>query len=64
MSSQALAFLPNEIWIHAGDSITWPFASGDTYTVTFLTVGQICAFDPDRVPNFRIEMKGTVIALL
>ena len=23
--SQALAFLPNEIWIHAGDSIRWIF---------------------------------------
>jgi hypothetical protein len=22
---QALAFLPNEIWIHAGDRITWTF---------------------------------------
>ena len=24
-SHQALAFLPNEIWIHAGDSIAWTF---------------------------------------
>jgi len=23
MGRQALAFLPNELWIHAGDSITW-----------------------------------------
>jgi hypothetical protein len=23
MGRQALAFLPNEIWIHTGDSITW-----------------------------------------
>jgi plastocyanin len=22
---QALAFLPNELWVHAGDSITWTF---------------------------------------
>ena len=45
MSKQAVAFLPSEIWIHAGDSITWTFASGDINTVTFLTVGQIYPFD-------------------
>ena len=44
-SKQAVAFLPNEIWIHAGDSITWTFASGDIHTVTFLTVGQVYPFD-------------------
>jgi plastocyanin len=37
---QVIAFLPNEIWIHAGDSITWTFASDDIHTVTFLTAGQ------------------------
>ena len=45
MAKQAVAFLPNEIWIHAGDSITWTFASGDIHTVTFLTVGQVYPFD-------------------
>jgi plastocyanin len=45
MARQAVAFLPNEIWIHAGDNITWTFASGDIHTVTFLTVGQIYPFD-------------------
>jgi plastocyanin len=45
MSKQAVAFLPNEIWIHAGDSITWTFNSGDINTVTFLTVGQVYPFD-------------------
>ena len=45
MSKQAAAFLPSEIWIHAGDSITWTFNSGDIHTVTFLTVGQIYPFD-------------------
>lgn len=42
---QAVAFLPNELWIHAGDTITWTSASDDTHTVTFLTVGQIYPFD-------------------
>jgi plastocyanin len=33
---QALAFLPNEIWIHAGDSITWRFEADEAHTVTFI----------------------------
>jgi plastocyanin len=37
---QVLAFLPDEIWIHAGDSVTWTFASDDHHTVTFLTPTQ------------------------
>jgi plastocyanin len=45
MSKQAAAFLPNEIWIHSGDSITWAFNSGDIHSVTFLTVGQVYPFD-------------------
>src|SRR6516164_2062703 len=38
---QGLAFLPNEIWIHAGDSITWTVEATEPHTVTFLTDGQI-----------------------
>ena len=38
---QALAFLPGEIWIHAGDSITWTFAVDEIHTLTFLTAGQV-----------------------
>jgi plastocyanin len=34
---QALAFLPNEVWIRAGDSITWTFPAHEIHTVTFLT---------------------------
>jgi plastocyanin len=37
---QALAFLPNEMWIHAGDSITWTFNADEIHTVTFLTPSQ------------------------
>jgi len=44
LSRQVAAFLPNEMWIHQGDQITWTFASGDVHTVTFLTLGQ--AFPP------------------
>ena len=59
---QALAFLPNEIWIHAGDSIAWSFPSNEVHTVTFLALGQVrpnrftgCAggMPPDgRTPDF------------
>ena len=38
---QALAFLPNELWIHAGDSVIWTFPTSEVHTVTFLTPGQI-----------------------
>jgi plastocyanin len=37
---QALAFLPNEIWIHAGDSITWKFDADEIHTLTFLRANQ------------------------
>src|SRR5258708_39073275 len=38
---QALAFLPNEIWIHAGDNVTWTADADDIHPITFLTSGQI-----------------------
>jgi plastocyanin len=41
LAKQDLAFLPNEIWIHAGDSITWTVTAAEPHTVTFLTDGQI-----------------------
>lgn len=40
MGRQAIAFLPNELWIHEGDSITWASASGDIHTISFLIAGQ------------------------
>jgi plastocyanin len=33
---QAIAFLPNELWVHAGDSVTWTFPTEEIHTVTFL----------------------------
>src|SRR5258708_8144197 len=38
---QALAFLPNEIWIHAGDRITWTFQADENHTVPFLRAAQV-----------------------
>ena len=33
-------FLPNELWIRAGDSIRWTFSTHERHTLTFLTPGQ------------------------
>jgi plastocyanin len=41
LSWQALAFLPNEMWIHAGDSITWTIATDEPHTLTLLTATQV-----------------------
>jgi plastocyanin len=41
LGRQGLAFLPNEIWIHAGESITWTVEADEPHTVTFLTSDQI-----------------------
>ena len=46
--SQALAFLPSEMWVHTGDSIQWSFPTHERHTLTFLTPGQTrpAAFGP------------------
>src|SRR3954470_11674753 len=44
--SQALAFLPYELWVHTGDSIRWTFPTHERHTVSFLRPGQI------RPPGF------------
>jgi len=55
-ANQALAFLPNEIWIHTGDSITWTFVTDEVHTVTFLTPAQVrpsrFAGCPGTTPDF------------
>jgi plastocyanin len=33
---QAFAFLPNELWIYAGDSIMWTSHTDEGHTVSFL----------------------------
>jgi plastocyanin len=53
--NQALAFLPNEIWIHAGDQITWTFDADDIHTLTFLTADQPRPFFADGCPGFSTD---------
>jgi plastocyanin len=43
---QVFAFLPNELWIHEGDSITWKFEAGEIHTVTFLGTSPITQLRP------------------
>jgi plastocyanin len=50
-AKQALAFLPNELWIHAGDTITWTAGADDIHTVTLLTAAQV-------VPSFQAGCPG------
>jgi plastocyanin len=38
---QVQAFLPNEIWIHAGDTVTWTVKTDEIHTITFLKSGQV-----------------------
>jgi plastocyanin len=52
---QALAFLPNEIWIHAGDSITWTFDADEIHTVTFLRADQVRPFFLVGCPGFSSD---------
>src|SRR5258708_7457967 len=40
-AKQVVAFLPNEIWIHAGDTVNWTVGADEIHTITFLTVGQV-----------------------
>ena len=41
MGRQALAFLPNELWVHTGESVTWTIPTDEIHTVTFLKPGQV-----------------------
>jgi plastocyanin len=52
---QALAFLPNEIWIHSGDSITWTFEPDEIHTLTFLKAGQTRPFFLEGCPGFSTD---------
>ena len=52
LGRQALAFLPNEIWINQNDSIAWHFAVDEIHTVTFLKDQQVRPPFPVGCPGF------------
>src|SRR5215472_229465 len=49
---QVIAFLPNEMWIHTDDSITWSFPTPEPHSATFLTPGTVR-------PPFTVGCPGT-----
>ena len=59
LGRQALAFLPNELWIHAGDSVTWTFDSDEIHTVTFQRLGQIRLAFQAGCPGFAAGGSGS-----
>ena len=54
LGRQALAFLPNEIWIHEGESITWTLETDEIHTISFLQAGQT------RLP-FQVGCPGVTV---
>ena len=55
--SQALALLPNELWVHTGDSVRWTMAATEIHTVTFLqqTFGQPGQARPPLFSAFGVQ---------
>jgi plastocyanin len=51
MGRQALAFLPNEIWIHVDDNVTWTLKTDEPHTITLLAPKQIR-------PSFAVGCPG------
>ena len=61
---QALAFLPNEIWIHAGERITWTFHADETHTVTFLRAAQVRLISMWGAQAFRVTRPSSMVRLV
>lgn len=59
LGRQALAFLPNELWIHAGDSVTWTFDANEVHTVTFQKPGQTRLAFQVGCPGFAAGGSGS-----
>ena len=41
LGSQAIAYLPSELWVHTNDTVRWTLSSTEIHTVTFLKPGQV-----------------------
>jgi plastocyanin len=57
---QALAFLPNEIWIYAGDTVTWTSNAHEIHTVSFLKERQVRPPFDAGCPGFASGVTATV----
>lgn len=57
---QGMAFLPTDIYVNAGDTVTWEANSAEIHTVTFLASGQsLKPFDPAN-PKQILKQGGDV----
>jgi plastocyanin len=60
---QGMAFLPKDVYIDAGDTVTWLANSAEIHTVTFLAAGQalesLQPFDPSN-PSELLKVNGSV----
>jgi plastocyanin len=59
LGNQALAFLPNELWVHTGDTVHWTFATHEKHTLTFLKPGQTRPAPFGSVFGVEIGCPGT-----
>jgi len=57
---QAMAFIPNEIWIHQNDIITWTHATDEGHTVTFLYQPQPAIVGVGPYPAAQQRPSGAV----
>ena len=57
---QVMAFVPNEIWIHQNDSITWTHATDEGHTVTFLYQPQPATLGVAPYPAAQQRPSGAV----
>jgi plastocyanin len=59
LGRQALAFLPNELWVHTGDTVTWTFDTDEIHTVTFQKPGQTRLAFQVGCPGFAAGNSGS-----
>jgi plastocyanin len=57
---QALAFLPDEMWIHAGDSITLTVVTNEPNTITFLTANRCVIRFRSAAPGIQIVQRQSM----
>ena len=57
---QVMGFVPNEIWIHQNDSITWTHATDEGHTVTFLYEPQPATLGVPPYPAAQQRPSGAV----
>jgi plastocyanin len=60
LGKQVIAYLPNELWIHAGDSVAFTVATDEPHTVTFLMPNQVRPPFPVGCPVTNTTPSGSL----